>query len=383
MNKTSILPKIIPASYESRHIFSRRHSARIAALANSGMDVGKLAKIPPIFMTADLTWRCNYKCVGCVDSNVAFRRDEISMPWNIASDLLDYASRFGIEGFMIMGGEVPLYEYFDDFCMHAAKLGIAISLVSNGSTLDKHIDALVAVQQVAGSSIRVSMNQYGDKYIKHTNGDVPFQKLIDNFSLLSSRGIRILVSTVIFCRSAEERIHTQNNVFDIAPLASALKQAGVASHLLIPARDPASKSMFPLSGEEEAEIARVTGSDWSPMKLGKAGVFENIGHVPRQFTVCPSSLLKVLVGANGTLYSCTDYRGVNQAVIGQLDDSHTFERVWHSVDRVRRQMAFTSLYMCRDHTCLRENANNLLDDLMAGRIKMEDIELTQSVDPFF
>lgn len=375
--------RIQPITFESRHILSSRHLPRLQALAASNMVPSRLAEIPPIFMTADLTWECNYRCKGCIDRSVAFRMDNLSMPWNIAHDILDYSRDKKVEGMMVMGGEVSLYEHFDEFLKQASDMGMAVSIVSNGSRMDRHVDALVAVAKIAASSIRVSVNQYGDKYKAHTQGDASFEQIMANLKTLSSYGLRVLISTVIFGEAAAKKVETRNNVFDIENMAASLRDAGVSTHLLIPGRDPDMKTMFPLTTAEREEMDRIKAMDWSPMRFGIAGLFDRAGTKPRKFTVCPSSLLRVLVGADGTLYTCTDSRGVEAAIIGKIDTEHRFADVWHSEDRVRKQMEFAGRYLCGDHICLRDDANNTLDDLLHGRISLDDIELTDSINPFF
>lgn len=377
---------VVPKSTKSRAVLSEKHLERLRQLEGAQYDLAKLAEIPPIFMTVDLTWKCNYSCHGCVDHAAADRnRTAPSMDWQIVQDLLDYSKKHEVEGMMTMGGEVMLYDHFDDFCTQAAEQGMAVYIVSNGSQVHRHFDAIKSVSRFPTSQMRISINQYGeDKYQRYTRSGVSLEKVFSNIRELTQLGIDVTASTVVFSQAAAKALQTDVNVGDLPALAKTLCDLGVKRHILLSARDPDTKAQYPLTPSELQFIRGIKNMVSMQVDDGcfSAAKWENRA---KNYTICPCSLLRVLVGADGKLYSCTDWRGYNEAVIGQVqpEDGHRFEDVWHTKERVRWQLEFAKTGQCGEHLCKRAELNEILDKLVNGQLTVSGIRLSEEEIPFF
>ena len=90
----------------------------------------------------------------------------------------------------------------------------------------------------------------------------------------------------------------------------------------------------------------------------------------KDYSPCPASLLRVVVGSNGNLYSCTEHIGDERAIVGRIAPPEvTFSSVWHSIDRVKRQLAFDPRRECASITCDRYGINSTIDTARDGYAK--------------
>lgn len=87
----------------------------------------------------------------------------------------------------------------------------------------------------------------------------------------------------------------------------------------------------------------------------------------KDYAPCPASLLRVAVGSNGNLYSCTEHKGDERALVGKIaPPERSFSSVWHSIDRVKKQLAFDPKRECASITCDRYGINSTIEAARAG-----------------
>jgi len=143
----------------------------------------------PLIGTFELTPRCTLDCSMCY---VHLRpdqmyRDELSTDQWI--DLIDQASDAGMMYAHVTGGECMLHPGFRDICQRLFDHGIIVSILTNGTLIDKE----TAVWLLHDLLDRVQITVYGssaDEYGKVTGNSEAFYRVDHALDILNEVGIR-------------------------------------------------------------------------------------------------------------------------------------------------------------------------------------------------
>ncbi len=368
-------------TYKEKLFFQKANHDRVAQLIKAGKNVDALRKISPSYFIINITWRCNSNCLGCIDE-VALQRkmfetkSGLDMSWDICKDILDYAKENKVLGAIIQGGEPLLYPYIDKFLHSCVDSGLMLRLVTNGSMIDKHFDSIAEAFNAQRRSVfRVSINADGAHYAQYTRREgATFHQILKNIEELSKRNVKVCVSTVYFGRSS----HTIGfrNFDQLWNIINAASKAGADMLLLLPGRAPGSRSSLPLNKSEirfiqdipdNVQGMRICKSDRPIIEEGSGPVLQN-----KDFCPCPTSLLRVVVDPDGTLYACTEHIGDKRAVLGKIDPPAVpFSAVWHSEERVKKHLKFDPRKFCGKITCDRYGTNSSVEAARAGYEKFK------------
>ena len=162
------------------------------------------------------------------------------------------------------------------------------------------------------------------------------------------------------------------------------EDAGVSEHLLLPGRNPLTRRAYGRSDEEKkvmkkiGEKAKTGYGTRVEMETYQAQRYceQNLNFEP-----CPSGFIFTLVGSDGKVYKCTDNRGKDSMMLGQIKKPGDFEKFWHSEERVKRQIETP----CKNQGCGRYAVNSRLDACrncysVRGVDFSEDFEILNSGD---
>ncbi len=357
--------------------FNSVNHSRITQLIQAGRDPQLISRIPPSYFNIDITWRCNNNCTGCIDGSAVKRNlnepdAELDMSWEMCRDLISYAKENSMLGAIIQGGEPLLHPRIDDFLYACADANLVLRMVTNGTKISEHLDAIAAAFSAERNcKFRVSVNtdesHYAD-FVRRSGADL--SDVISGISALTSRGVPVVASTVYFGEqfSADG---CMENISQLSRIGELVAEAGVFRWLLLPGRDPVTKSPAGLT-EREMDLMENL-----PETIGNAVVVKSDRHqiekqMPasaqnKDFAPCPASLLRVSVGSNGNLYSCTEHKGDERALVGKIaPPERSFSSVWHSIDRVNKQLAFDPRRECASITCDRYGINSTVEAARAG-----------------
>ena len=337
-------------------IFNPRNMERIEKIITSGDDTSKLAEVPPLFIVMDTTWRCNYKCSLCVDTRVVNQRLS-DLPVPIIKDLFDYCAKNSVWGVMTMGGETFLYRQGAVAALKKSiEHQIPLKTVTNGSALSGYIPLIQEAYKIPGSMLRVSINSDKEHYRKQTGGRLDLERVLDSIKRITSTGTNVFVSTVVFPESSSPE--GVPNVFSLSKIINYCEQAGVCTHILIPARDTKDRRRFPMNAREIEEMEKIRSGNYG-LELESANFFRENTYKNQNlnFTPCPSNFLFTLIGSDGKVYKCTDNRGTDSMVIGKIEKPGDFEEFWHSPQRVENQFCT----ICPNKGCMRYKINCILE----------------------
>jgi MoaA/NifB/PqqE/SkfB family radical SAM enzyme len=126
------------------------------------------AKVP-LVVSMVVTNRCNYACAYCDRWDGRGTRLETAQITSMLNDM----ARLGTRRVVFTGGEPLIRKDMLDLIDHAARLGIAVNLNSNGALVPRHIDRLSAL-----STLTISLD--GDRHVHDgIRGDGAFDGVIE------------------------------------------------------------------------------------------------------------------------------------------------------------------------------------------------------------
>ncbi len=343
--------------YKEKAVFCEENSERIKNIIKSRRDPKKLAIISPSFISMDLTWGCNYNCLGCLEECV--NKENNNLPLEIIEDIFTYSNKHKIRGIMVIGGEPFLYEKgIKKTLEKSIEYQIPLKIVTNGSHLGKNLDLIINAFQIPSSRLRVSINSNIENYKKQIGNKNNLKKILKDIKNITSKGIPLVISTVVF---PEESIKDKTipNVDQIKEIIKYCQKSGVKEYILLPARDPKTKKRYHRSKRDKDKLWEIRRNKYENLRIKMDDIL-CVGKTPvknKNFFCCPSSFLTTLIGPNKKIYKCTDSRGKESMVIGKIEKPGDFEKFWHSEERVKKQLKTK----CPNGGCGRGKINSIMN----------------------
>jgi len=162
----------------------------------------------PVHFSISLTNKCNLKCIHCL--RLKESKNEISTAQ--VKDFLTQLSREGCLCVTLTGAEPFMRKDFFEIAGFARKLGFALRILSNGTSIDKR-----TVQRLKKLSCELRITLYGITARTHdsiTGVKGSFDKTIKGFELLEKAKISFDIAVVVL----------RNNFFEIESLQRELKK---------------------------------------------------------------------------------------------------------------------------------------------------------------
>jgi len=166
----------------------------------------------PWLLEFSVTYACQCKCVHCSVGKYQDERKNLLDVEHIKR-VLDQTAEIGIPKVDLFGGEPLLKNGIVDIVAHGSKLGLYMSVTSNGWLLTKE---LVKELKKAGiSCINVSIDSDDEKTHDELRGlDGVFQKAVEGIKACHEEGIPCIASTYV----TRKRIENFGNVKDDSQL---------------------------------------------------------------------------------------------------------------------------------------------------------------------
>jgi len=109
-----------------------------------GLLAGEIAHTGPFYITVDVTRRCNLRCPGCryhspaVDMPSPGNQEITDTSLDMLQDMCDELRTMGTRGMILIGeGEPFLHPHLFDLLSAAKRVGLHVTLLTNGTMLDK------------------------------------------------------------------------------------------------------------------------------------------------------------------------------------------------------------------------------------------------------
>jgi radical SAM protein with 4Fe4S-binding SPASM domain len=146
----------------------------------------------PLSGSFEITFRCNLRCVHCYIPDYS-GRDEMSTA-EIAR-ILSEAADLGCLWLLLTGGEVLSRKDFPEIYMHAKRLGLLLTVFTNGTLMDERIADLLAEYPPHGLEITL----YGlsdEMYLRTTGFPGRFTAVRRAIDLILTRGLPLTLKAV-------------------------------------------------------------------------------------------------------------------------------------------------------------------------------------------
>ena len=148
-----------------------------------------------------ITNRCNYACKFCFAQNLG--KKELSL--KEGTRLLQKLAAAGIEKINFAGGEPLLHPHLVDYCQEAKRLGMTVSIVTNGSKLDQTmIESLKGCVDWIGLSIDSALETVEQKLRRGYGQHV--ENIINAAYLIRKAGIHLKINTTVTSLTWQENM---------------------------------------------------------------------------------------------------------------------------------------------------------------------------------
>ncbi len=146
----------------------------------------------PLSGSFELTFKCNLRCVHCYIPDYS-GRNELST--DEVKRILGEAADEGCVWMLLTGGEIFCRPDFPEIYLHAKRLGLLLTLFSNGTLLDERLADLLAEYPPFG----IEFTLYGlsdETYLKTTGFPGRFRPVRRAIDLLLERGLPLSLKAV-------------------------------------------------------------------------------------------------------------------------------------------------------------------------------------------
>lgn len=165
----------------------------------------------PVSGTFELTGRCNFNCRMCyvhtADSNKLKSR-ELPAEWWIKT--AEEAVSQGMMFLLLTGGEPLLREDFPLIYSELNKMGLVISINTNGYLLNGRIAELF--KKMPPSRINISLYGASDEAYEKFTGTKGFSTVVENIELMRSMGIEVRLNGSI----TQDNCEDMENIFNLS-----------------------------------------------------------------------------------------------------------------------------------------------------------------------
>jgi len=348
----------------------------------------------PISINLDLTTACNYACDHCVDFdilNTGRRYDHEKL-----LESLTQLARRGLKSVIVIGGGEPtLYPKFEEVMRRMKALGLRIGLVTNGTGMPKVRD--VADVLDAGDWVRLSLDSGSDATFQKMHKPrrpITLDEICDGVPPVKAvnKVTRIGFSYIIVWKGCEANDTTiVENVHEMAMAAERARRSlfDYISFKPFLVRAEENNAEIVGLGDAAQHMADVMGAIRRQLDLSKRletpafKVVESTNlrvlasNTQRKSTLqpkqCHMQLFRQVVSPLG-VFNCPVYRHVEKAKIG---DKHSYADD-ASVARAQQSTArligeFNAEHECREVTCLYNDVNWFIEDLIRNPDKLDDL----------
>lgn len=159
----------------------------------------------PLSATFELTERCNFNCVHCFINQPANSREvrERELSLSEIKDILNQMANAGVISLLLSGGEPLLRPDFLDIYMHAKRLGMLVTVFTNGTLLSPRI--LDVFSEYPPQLIEITL--YGstqETFEKVTRLPKSFEAAMRGVEMVLERGLPLNLKTMVLTINRHE-----------------------------------------------------------------------------------------------------------------------------------------------------------------------------------
>jgi organic radical activating enzyme len=358
----------------------------------------------PISINLDLTTACNYACDHCVDFeilNTGVRYDHEKL---LAS--LEQLAARGLKSVIVIGGGEPTtYPKFEEAMIRMKDLGLKLGLVTNGTGMAKVRD--IAHRLDSKDWVRLSLDSGTDatfQLMHKPRKPITLDQICEGIPPVKAvnRATKIGFSYIIVWRgcTANDAAITEN-VHEMYTAAERARRYGfdyISFKPFLVRADENNAEIVDIT-QEGNRVADVMGAIRRQLDLAKRLETDSFKVVEstnlrvlannsfrsytRQPSQCHMQLFRQVLSPLG-LFNCPVYRHVEKARIG---DKHAWAddaAVAASQEGTAKLIqSFDAAHECREVTCLYNNANWFIEDLIRHPEKLDEMVPVEEREDWF
>jgi len=376
-------------------------------LPGEGQEPPAVPDYAPVSINLDLTTACNFACDHCVDAGIL--NTGIRYTHERLLDSLTVMAGKGLRSVIIIGGGEPtLYPRFGETVRHMKRLGLQVSVVSNGSRMDRIAELVDCLE--GEDWVRLSLDAGSDAVFQAMHR--PKRPISLDTICAAAPGIRAMkprfklgFSFVVTWEGA--RINETRMVENIHEIVMAAERARRNGFDYI-----AFKPFLTRAEANQAEIVDLRGSDRhfeSVTERIRAAVDEARKLETPDFRVYAATNLRALVNGSSSgyerfteqpqhchmqffrqvlsplgIYNCPVYRNQPHGKIADKAGYATTDEFARTVTTTAQLIRrFDAARECREVVCLYHDVNWWIEGLILNPRKLSAVDAVATAVPDF
>lgn len=288
----------------------------------------------PIVVDLDLTTYCDLACPECISNPV------LNTTFFSSKDVVDLASEIvdiGIKGVVLIGGGEPLmHNQASKVINILGKAKVEIGLVTNGTQINKHLDAISEYVSWTRVSVDAGTPETYEVFRPSKKGGSVFSKVISNMNLLArSKKGDLGFSFLMMSRDTGE-----SNFNEIKIAGELAKEIGCDyfelksmfdhNHIIVKQdKDVIFRAKKQLSALKE--IQNDTFKIYDAFTYKELIEKDEEGTIQiKDYTTCPSSKLRKTITPHG-IYPCAYHRNNKRMIVNSIENKTLEEALKHNI----------------------------------------------------
>lgn len=360
----------------------------------------------PVSINLDLTTACNYRCGHCVDLdilNTGIRHDHEQL-----MSALDIMTRRGLKSVIIIGGGEPTaYPAFGEVVRYLKEREVRVGVVTNGSLMKRVEDVCDALGP--GDWVRLSLDSAdNDTFAKmHRPGNKkctldwicehipPIKELNPTFDIgfsfiivwddCSANSEKIIDNTGEIYSAAERAKKYAFDYISFKPFLTRAEENNAEIVDLVRNADTRIRKTVQLIRREVDRAKTLEDDAFRVVESTNLRVLEDNSYADytRQPRNCHMQFFRQVLSPLG-VYNCPVYRHVPQALVGAKDAYATPDGRLDALKNTLRLIdSFDASMECREVTCLYNDANWFIEDLIRNPEKIDGLRAGKARNDYF
>ena len=286
--------------------------------------------IYPIYLEISPSGACNHRCIFCALDYLDYKPQFIDK--GILKNFLSEAARCGVKSIMYSGeGEPLLHKDIGELIVYTRKVGIDVSITTNGILFDHKIineclDSLVWM--------RVSLNAgTSQTYARiHRCNSTDFNRVLKNLE----EAVEAKKKNNYSCTIGVQMVLLPDNLQEVTILASILKAIGV-DYLIIKPFSPHPMSCSTIDNAFDYQGYLYLANELQQFSKGDFKIIFR-AHTMRKlkekkpYSCCLGLPFFSYITSNGDIYTCSSFLGDSKFCYGNIY-KNSFSEIWESSRR--------------------------------------------------
>jgi wyosine [tRNA(Phe)-imidazoG37] synthetase (radical SAM superfamily) len=384
-----------------------RWQAKVRQAQAAGQPVaemmGELRDVP-VSINLDLTTACNYACDHCVDFEILNTGVRYEHEKLLAS--LEHLARRGLKSVIVIGGGEPTtYPKFEEAMIRMKDLGLKLGLVTNGTGMAKVRD--IAHRLDGRDWVRLSLDSGTDDTFQRMHKPkkaitldqicegIPPVKAVNRATKIGFSFIIVWKGCNANDRAIVENVHEMYTAaerarrfqFDYISFKPFLVRADENNAEIVDIAQQGNRVVDVMGAiRQQLELAKRLETDTfkvvesTNLRVLANNSFRSYTRQPQQ---CHLQLFRQVLSPLG-LFNCPVYRHVEKARIGDRNawsDEPTIAATQESTAKLIQ--SFDAAHECREVTCLYNNANWFIEDLIRHPEKLDEMVPAEEREDWF